>query len=1709
MAGTHEGYSLGIKANYAQVEEAKKATTALYSVLGDVERRAKNLHMGATLPREINHIDTVTASYIRRLESEGKTYEANKQKVNAYQGAIGELSKKQNELKSALDQAKEATGRNSDAYRTQRIKINENVAEINRYKAGLKSANEQMHQANPNFWDKVKSHLHATNTEAEKTHRTFKEVFAGSFLGNAVSNGLSNIGSGLKSAYEEGMNLNLAVAKINGRFKGMGMSTRQTQSLDKQLSNLKANTTMTGDNVADLQSHMLNWSAIGTKGAMQMAKTISGVGDSSKLTGNQIEHVSASLQRVGANGKVTYSSLSRINKAAPTFMAQLAKGAGMSQSKMIALLKTGKVTQKQFQGWMADASKYSNTAFKGFGKTQAGALKQMQVARQKLEQQFTKPIFNAKTSGLQALKNIMTSKTVMSGANQLGKAISNGIGFLDKHKSDLVGITKNVISFGVAIGKATWKDFAAIIQNIGKSLGIIHGNGKKSGSALHTLKLATDGLAKNKTAVQWVAKAIIAMAAVKGLKAVTNPLVDLGTKGVHTFQVVRGISRGLRGITDAKKIENMGKLETHFFNIGKGARSAAKGIKKATGWLGKKLFSGDKSLLSKATTLGGKIGNSITKAVVASTKFSMGKRLAVGALAGAAVATPEVINAVKDRHSADKRSQDIGGAVGAVAGGALTSMIPVVGPMLAPVGALIGKYAGRWGGQAVNKFTKGWQAKKPPKKFWSLENLGWSTHDTLNKIGKWGGQVGKKFGTAISKGKGFIKKNGKELALTAVMPLLGVPALLYKNNPKFRKAANSVFNHVKAGWKGAKTWASKLGRDTSRNIKNGWNGMRTWASKRLKDVQSGWKGAVSWFGDISSKSNKWFKSKWRGIRSWSKGIYKGFQSGWNGLKNWLGDLAKGAVDLFKKPFEGLSSWVNQHIPKPIRDVAGKIGNGAKSLWSKVTGKAHAKGGLMLNNHSALVGEAGPELAYKPYASHVRLLGANGPEFTKVHSGEHILNAHDTARVMGGGLGHGMVLNGYANGTEKLGKTKKTVTDDYKQIADKSSKSLNKLSKKSKNAWSTITRSTGKETSKTQKIAIAHYSGMRTGVNKQMDKMLNSAHKQMGQMRTGVNKQMGKMHDGVISLSESTAKGFGKALDKTKGFARSAMKNTIGVINNGISGIDKVLGQFGGNTSVIKPVKFATGTDPNGRLTQNTYAMVNDATNGPRQEALVSDKNEVFMPRGHNVEMMIPKGWGVLNGTQTLQTGLQHFSKGSGLSHSVLRKLAEKAGANPVQSFKDMFLSYLKPGKTNFGRGSTNLASNSGKHFGDPWSAAMWSVINNAIGNSSKNANGLLKAVEKSGESHRYVWGAAGPSTFDCSGLIMYALKHDYGISYPHFSGAQYARTRHISKNQARMGDLVFWGAGGGDHVGVYDGGNQYFSAESPSQGIHMNTLNSVVGKGSPMFGRIKGIVAPSTKHKDKVDSRLIRLAKHELGFSALKWIKDNLGDYGSLANPSGDGVARWRKVIERAASAMHVSLSKADLAHILNVTAHESGGDARSVNRWDSNAKAGIPSKGVVQFIQPTFDHYAVKGHHNILNGYDQYLAMFNDKTWRRDLTLGGWGPSGPVRGYAKGGKPKAHTPFIAGERGPELITADGPVKVDTHEQTKHKLSDLVNIVRSPKINRPTHTSKQAPIININFNGPIGGSIKDAKRIADIVKREITKYLVNIGDEFGTDPSLY
>jgi cell wall-associated NlpC family hydrolase len=88
----------------------------------------------------------------------------------------------------------------------------------------------------------------------------------------------------------------------------------------------------------------------------------------------------------------------------------------------------------------------------------------------------------------------------------------------------------------------------------------------------------------------------------------------------------------------------------------------------------------------------------------------------------------------------------------------------------------------------------------------------------------------------------------------------------------------------------------------------------------------------------------------------------------------------------------------------------------------------------------------------------------------------------------------------------------------------------------------------------------------------------------------------------------------------------------------------------------------------------------------------------------------------------------------------------------------------------------------------------------------------------------YSWGGGtlnGPSKgvdsganivgFDCSGLVRYSFA-GVGVLIPRFSGDQYNAGRHIPPSQAKRGDLIFYGPGGGQHVTIYLGNGQMLEA---------------------------------------------------------------------------------------------------------------------------------------------------------------------------------------------------------------------------------------------------------------------------------------------------------
>jgi cell wall-associated NlpC family hydrolase len=116
--------------------------------------------------------------------------------------------------------------------------------------------------------------------------------------------------------------------------------------------------------------------------------------------------------------------------------------------------------------------------------------------------------------------------------------------------------------------------------------------------------------------------------------------------------------------------------------------------------------------------------------------------------------------------------------------------------------------------------------------------------------------------------------------------------------------------------------------------------------------------------------------------------------------------------------------------------------------------------------------------------------------------------------------------------------------------------------------------------------------------------------------------------------------------------------------------------------------------------------------------------------------------------------------------------------------------------------------------------------------SGRVGDALSYAMGQVGDA--YVYGAAGPDAFDCSGLTMMAWKAA-GVNLPHSSSAQMAMGTPVSSSELQPGDLVFYYSPV-SHVGIYIGNGQIVDAANPSTGVRVAGVFSMPFSGARRIG---------------------------------------------------------------------------------------------------------------------------------------------------------------------------------------------------------------------------------------------------------------------------------
>ncbi|WP_336878091.1 phage tail tape measure protein [Staphylococcus nepalensis] len=898
----------------------------------------------------------------------------------------------------------------------------------------------------------------------------------------------------------------------------------------------------------------------------------------------------------------------------------------------------------------------------------------------------------------------------------------------------------------------------------------------------------------------------------------------------------------------------------------------------------------------------------------------------------------------------------------------------------------------------------------------------------------------------------------------------------------FSEKGGHIWSGIKTGWDNALETSGNLWSSLTGWLGEKWEDTKEWFSQKghniWSNIKTGWNDALEIGGNLWSSLTSWLGEKWEETKEWfsqkGQNIWSNIKLGWNSALETGGNLWSSITNKLGETWENTKGWFSEkgrNIQQSFKngwnsawdtagDIWGKVTKGVSDTWENVKGStrdkleeakgiATAKTKGIWKNTSKWFGDT-----YNSAKDKVTgVYNKTRDNFTEAAG-----KVWDKSKSV-------------YNGTKKwfgetYEKAKTKVTGVYNQAKGKFSGAASTAWDKSKSLW----KGTSKYFGQAYGSVKTNLSNMWGKAKTSFGNIAGEGWKKAESIYKGFKKWLGDTLQWIKDIGSDMGKAAG---DLGKTVANKAVDG----LNGMIGGVNKISKAITGKNELIKKIPhLATGTydgsslatDSNGGLRQPTFAMVNDKGpgNGPggRTQELIQRKDgSIDAPQGKNTIVGLGKGDGVINAKHThklqeqgvipkrLSTGtgvqIPRFSKGSKHWYDDLLDGTAKAGKNMGNKISDGYHSVKKAGSdakdTVKDLGSKGLekvkdgASWLGDKIGDVWDYVKHpgKLVNKVMDSMGINFGGgdnatvnLVKAAYKNLKSSLVEkvkdWfteaeggdGDAGWLPWDnilqtfgnyTGGLMFNGGKH-YGIDFGMPTGT---KIRALTAGKISQAGPV--AGGGGNQVTLDEPGGKWFQWY-----MHMSKVIAKKGQrvnAGDVIG-LSGNTGNSTTPHLHIQ-RMKGYPSNETAVNPMSWLKSLKSTNKSAKQWSGD--------IKKAAKQMNVKLKGNDLSNIISLINAESGGNAGAVQNGvnDINSQQGNPAQGLLQYIPQTFKNYAVKGHGNIKNGYDQLLAFFNNKNWRTQFNPnGGWSPTGP-RKYENGGFINKHQIAEIGEKNrPEAI---------------------------------------------------------------------------------------
>ncbi|OIS52035.1 hypothetical protein A4A29_09585 [Staphylococcus equorum] len=610
--------------------------------------------------------------------------------------------------------------------------------------------------------------------------------------------------------------------------------------------------------------------------------------------------------------------------------------------------------------------------------------------------------------------------------------------------------------------------------------------------------------------------------------------------------------------------------------------------------------------------------------------------------------------------------------------------------------------------------------------------------------------------------------------------------------------------------------------------------------------------------------------------------------------------------------------------------------------------------------------------------------------------------------------------------------------------------MNSVGKFMSSKWSSVKSNTVNKAKDTWSGVRGAWSSLSKGTRNTMNSLGGFMSKKWSSIRNGTVNLVESLKSRVTGIMSKMGDGIKGTVSKIKGFFTDMIGSVKGGLNKLIEGVNFVGKKLG--MDKIDPVNFHTGTThtqtnlvKNGKIAKDTLATVGDKGrgNGPggfRHETIIPPKGKPFITPNRDTTMPISKGTAIMNGAQThamLSNGnpefasgtIPKFAKGTGWD------MLGGGGSKPKKHKKDddIFGDIVNGGKALKGTVVEGGKAAVTKTLEGAAKGTKW--LGDAVGDVMDWIDKPGKLLDKVLEGFGVDMGAFGIGKgaslpFDMMKGMFSKLKKatvDLFTSWMEEQGGDggyidLSKGINFGFHKTAASALASGYPFASPHHGLdinYKTGDKLYSTvagtatakeDNSGFGKHMwiksGIMDVIYGHMSKFAFNGSKKVKPGTylgesgnTGKSSGPHLHYEMRKNGVAFDPTSWLKKNNGGGKSKS------ASKWKPEIKKAAKRMGVTLRGNDIGNIVSLINAESSGNAGAVQSGvnDVNSRSGNPAKGLLQYIPQTFKSYAMKGHGNIMSGYDQLLAFFNNKSWRSQFNPnGGWSPSG-ARRYATG----------------------------------------------------------------------------------------------------------